>query len=60
MSQKMGCPFGEKPEGDYIGAMDEDDDVPNSASKALADNSEVQGLTWEEIQECYDNERWNK
>lgn len=60
MAKKVGCPFGEKPEGNYTGTMDDDDDVPTGTAKDMASIAENQGLSWDEIMECYDNERWNK
>lgn len=60
MSQKVGCPFGEKPEGDNSIPMDADDEQPTGTAKDMASIVENQGLTWDEIMECYDNERWMK
>lgn len=60
MSKAMGCPFGCKPEGDNGLSMDADDEQCSGTAKDMASIAENQGLTWDEIMECYDNERWMK
>jgi hypothetical protein len=60
MSKEVGCPFGCKPEGDNSIPMDADDEQCSGTAKDMASIAENQGLTWDEIMECYDNERWMK